>query len=80
VKRSITVFEKGDDDFIKDEFELRDICLRELQDLFSVDDENPMYDCFEITDKEAGYFKEKYNIEFDLEKYIYYLECYSADD
>jgi hypothetical protein len=75
VKRLITVFEKGDDEFLKDEIELSNPSLPELQSLFSIDSDNPMYDCFEITEKEAPYFKEKFNIQIDLNKYIYYLEC-----
>ena len=75
VKRLITVFEKGDDEFLKDEIELSSPILSELQSLFSVGSDNPMYDCFEITIKEAPYFKDRFNIQLNLEKYIYYLEC-----
>ena len=75
VKRLITVFEKDDDEFLKDEIELSNVDLSKLQVLFSVEKDNPMYDCFEITEKEAGYFREKFNINLDFENYIYYLEC-----
>jgi hypothetical protein len=75
LKRLITVFERGEDELLKDEIELPNAVLSELQSLFSVKKDNPMYDCFEITKKEANYFKDKFNISLDFEKYIYYLEC-----
>lgn len=75
LKRLITIFKKGDDESLKDEIELLCPNLSELQSLFSIDSDNPMYDCYEITEKEAPYFEDKFKIQLDLEKYIYYLEC-----
>lgn len=74
IKRVITVFEKSDE-LMKDEFELVNTDLVELQMLFSIERDNPMYDCFEITENEAEYFENKFNIHFDFEKKVYYLEC-----
>lgn len=75
IQRVITKFKKyGEEEFI-DEVILNNPSISELQKLFNVASNNPMYDCFEIKDEHLLYFKKNFGIDLDLKKNIYYLEC-----
>ena len=77
--RYITLFDKYSED-LKMEIPLpRGIDLRELQALFNEIKENPMYDCYRITPKEAPYFKNKIEHKFNFELYEYFLEASMGD-
>ena len=77
--RYITLFDKYSED-LKMEIPLpEDIDLRELQALFNEIEENPMYDCYRITPKEAPYFKNKIEHKFNFELYEYFLEASRGD-
>jgi len=76
--RTIEVYLKySTNDEIQREIKLEQVNLSELQDLFKVHKDNPMYDGWEITEKESRYFKEYFDIDFDLKKYVYFLSVYS---
>ncbi len=78
VRRYLTVFSRKNEKYIK-EIELDFFNLKEMQNLFQIDQENPMYDCYEVNEKGAAYFKDKYGIDLDLKKYFYYVECESIN-
>ena len=73
--RVIEYFEKEGDAYI-DEVVLPGILLEELQKLFNVEEDDPMYDCFPIGEKEAIFFKSYIDLEFCFDDYDYFLGCY----
>lgn len=80
LERVITIFEREEDDKYQGKIVINQIPLNVLQDQFGISSDNPMYDCYEIGEKQRKFFKEKYGIELDLDRYIYYVECYSVDE
>ncbi|MCB9024793.1 MAG: hypothetical protein H6625_00615 [Bdellovibrionaceae bacterium] len=76
LRRVVTVFNKTGDEAIVEEIELSDFDLILMQQLFSVRAENPMYDCYEITPDIGEQFRKRYGINFDFNKFIYFLEAY----
>ncbi len=77
----ITCFLKdSESEALVDEISLSsDISLGELQNVFKIEKDNPMYDCYQITECEVDYFIKSLGINFNLKKYDYYVECYSDD-
>lgn len=69
--RVITTFNKADESYLG-EFRLNEFNLSEVQRIFNVPKENPMFDCWEITEESSDYFKRK----FDFKNHIYYIEAY----
>lgn len=76
LKRVVTVFKKDGDEVVKDEIELCNLDLSSVQIIFNQLEDNPMYDCYEIRKGEENYFKERHNVNFNFNKYKYYLECH----
>jgi len=78
IRRYIGCFYRyGKDETIIEEIDLPDIPLAELQELFSVPKNNPMYDCWDITPEHVAFFQNKINIEFNFDRYEYFLETSS---
>ena len=74
VRRYISYFSKVDEAHAGD-LTLPEIELSAIQVLFKEKKENPMYDCYPITENEAGFFRNLAEISFDFEKYDYFLEA-----
>lgn len=72
--RLITWFDKQSEDF-KGQLELGEIPVEELQTLFGESSENPMYDCYPITPKNASFFQELAQQDLRFDVYNYFLEC-----
>ena len=72
--RLITWFDKQREE-LTGKLELGEIPVEKLQTLFGESSENPMYDCYPITPKNASFFQDlaKQDLRFDL--YDYFLEC-----
>ncbi|MCB1590981.1 MAG: hypothetical protein KDI90_00880 [Alphaproteobacteria bacterium] len=77
IERYIAVFNRDGfgDEFLVQELPLPDIPLLELQKLFSIAGDNPMYDCYPITIANVSFFKKWVDQEFNFERYEYFLEC-----
>ncbi|MCB1682694.1 MAG: hypothetical protein H6858_04715 [Rhodospirillales bacterium] len=76
VVRLIRYFEKEGDDLVGEISLPQDkLNLGELQKLFHIPSENPMYDCYRITNQNVKFFQNLIRHEFDFEKYEYFFEC-----
>ncbi len=71
--RIIRYYDKTND-YVVDEIVLPEIPLEQLQLLFNVDIENPMYDCFPIDEEKESFFKEYVDVSFLFDNFEYYLE------
>lgn len=74
VRRFISYFNKTNEKHVGD-IDLIYVDLSTIQVLFNQNIENPMYDSYPITPKEAVFFTELARISFDFEKYDYFLEA-----
>lgn len=74
VRRSIEFFEINSDR-LAGEIPLGPTKLEELQRLFGQPDDDPMYDVYAITSKEAEYFERHHSITFEFLRYEYFLAC-----
>lgn len=75
VIRYLRLYEKDPGDDLVGEVELPDIDLREMQMIYGVDQNNPMFDCWRV-EKHHNEFLEKYiNIRVDFERYDYFIEA-----
>ena len=75
IKRVIYCFDKKSEKLIK-EIELKDISLTILQEIFGINSNNPMFDCYQITFENRKCFEKHINETLDLSKYNYYVEAY----
>lgn len=73
MSRIIRYFDKTSESFV-DEIVLPEIPLEQLQQLFNVDLENPMYDSFPIDEQKESFFKDYVDVEFLFDNFDYYLE------
>ena len=72
--RVIRWFDKIGDDFRGEKF-LPDIPVVELKKIYPNTWADPlMYDCYDIAEKEADFFKQYVDIEFEFDKYEYFSE------
>ena len=72
MSRVIRYFDKVDESYI-DEV-LLDVPLVLLQELFGVDADNPMYDCYPIGETHEAFFKNYSEINFNFDRFEYFLE------
>ena len=72
MSRVIRYFDKVDESYI-DEV-LLDVPLASLQELFGVDADNPMYDCYPIEKAQEAFFKTYSKINFNFDRFEYFLE------
>lgn len=77
IERIISVFSKKDENLVK-EINIDHINLEVLQDIFKpkADDYELRY-VYQIGIAEALHFKKIIEIEFDFDKYVYQLDCFS---
>ena len=72
--RSLTWFDKRNDEWVG-EVRLRGVKLPQLQKLFAVPSDNPMYDCFKLEKKHATLVQKWSGVPIDLKRYDYFVEC-----
>ena len=73
-RRYLRWYEKVGDAAIRDE-DLEGINLKELQCLFNVPSDNPMYDCWEVNKEHLRVLQSHVRHSIDLEKYDYFVEA-----
>lgn len=74
VHRFLRWFEKEGEDLVGEKL-LNNVNIQELQTLFNIESNNPMYDCYLIENKEQfDYLQNKFNIKTNNKLYDYYLE------
>lgn len=75
IDRVLRWFEKEGDDLVGEEV-INNINLKHLQNLFKIDPENPMYDCYSVESAEQiNYMQSLLNFELDTKSYDYFVEC-----
>jgi len=72
MSRVIRYFDKVDESYI-DEV-LLDVPLVLLQELFGINADNPMYDCYPIARTQEAFFKKYCEINFNFDRFDYFLE------
>jgi hypothetical protein len=72
--RSLTWFDKRNDEWVG-EVRLRSAKLPQLQKLFGVSSDNPMYDCFKVEKKHVPLIEKWSGVPILLNKYDYFVEC-----
>jgi hypothetical protein len=78
VVRLIEWYEKQGDRLLG-EATLKDIALSDLQTLFKVSSDNPMYECYPIGSVQVEFLQSKLDHRIDLEQSDYYLSCYREE-
>lgn len=73
IRRLISVYDKKTEKHVCN-YELAGFKLKEVQILFNQPPNDPMYYCYNITKKEAQYFRKKYGRRFHFRKREYFLE------
>jgi len=73
VRRLIYVFEKKTEKFIR-AYELTSFNLKEVQKVFNQKSKDPMFYAYQITEKEAPYFRRKFGRRFHFRKREYFLD------
>ncbi|MEO8900151.1 MAG: hypothetical protein ABI488_01040 [Polyangiaceae bacterium] len=63
------------DDSLAGESVLAKASLPELQDLFGVDRDNPMYDCFPVDAKHVQYLQSLVAVPIELARFAYFVEA-----
>ena len=79
VRRLIRYFDKKADPLLG-EIDFPEVSLRKLQQMFNIPESNPMYDCYIIEGANAEFFMNLTGKKFDLEKYVYFLECDAIEE
>ncbi len=75
VSRVLRWFEKEGDDLIGEKM-IDNISLEQLQKMFGIDSENPMYDCYPVESAEQiNYLQNLLNFDLDTKSYDYFIEC-----
>lgn len=72
MSRVIRYFNKVDESYVDDV--LIDVPLILLQELFGIEADNPMYDCYPIGKTQEAFFKKYSEINFDFDRFEYFLE------
>jgi hypothetical protein len=77
VKRIISIFNKNDETLV-DEIVLYSLDLDKLKEIFKpTADDQSMYFVYMIKKEEANELKKYLDIDFDFEKYLYQLDCFT---
>jgi len=76
IRRYISWYEKEGDNFIADE-DMNNIELKDLQQLFNVPKDNPMYDCWPIKEQHILILQKHINHNINLQKHDYFVEATS---
>lgn len=76
LKREIQYFNKADES-LAGEAELAPIELSILQNYFETDADDPIFDTYQLEPVDATFLKPYTTLEFDFEKYDYWLAAYT---
>ena len=75
VNRVLRWFDREGDDLVGEKI-ISNVDLEDLQQLFKIDPENPMYDCYPVESAEQlSYLQNLLNFGLDTESYDYFVEC-----
>lgn len=74
VVRKVRWFAKDEDPLIGEAI-LSDASLTELQVLFHQSADNPMFDCYPISEHQMVYLQQHIEPEMNLTQFDYFLEC-----
>lgn len=75
VKRVVRWYAKHGDNFVGEKV-LDNVKLSNLQQLFKINSDNPMYDCYPIVSLEQKkYIEINFNIKLNTNLYEYFMEC-----
>lgn len=77
-RRILRWYEKNWDTSIGDE-DLNAISLNELQNLFDVPSDNPMYDCWEVKEEHSEILQKYVHHLIDLNEFDYFVEATSIE-
>ncbi len=78
IVRSIELFDIETEELVS-EIVLEHVNLDEIRSLYGLTSSNPVYHDYEISPNHAKYYSNKYNIEFDFNKFDYFLSCYTVE-
>lgn len=73
IVRKLRGYEKNGDALIL-EIKLPPLDISYLQNLFGIDKDNPMYDAYEVHEKQKIVLEKYITEEIDLDRYDYFLE------
>ena len=76
VERQVICFDKQTEELVQ-ELPLRGITLRQLQELFNVSSDDPLYDGFRIEPWHAEQLQAFLSEKLDLEHHDCFLDCYT---
>jgi hypothetical protein len=79
IVRLVSFYSKGGD-FPAGKHRLEGIRVSELQSMFGIAPENPMYDVYPVGPDQARHLQRFVKEAIDLEKYDYFVECYGPRD
>jgi hypothetical protein len=75
INRVLRWFEKEGENLIGQKT-IDNISLEQLQKLFSIDSQNPMYDCYLVeSDEQINYLQNLLDFQLDTQSYDYLVEC-----
>ncbi len=77
--RTLAWYEKEPGNRFVEETELKGADLVSLQQLFGVAYEDPMYDCYPVASIHLAQLQHYVDVDIDLGKYEYFVECRSAE-
>jgi hypothetical protein len=76
LKREIQYFTKADESLVG-EVELAPIELSALQKYFEAEQDDPIFDMYQIEPVDVAFFKPYTHLEFDFEQYDYWLAAFT---
>lgn len=80
VERVLRWFEKKESNLVGEKV-LDNIKIEQLQHLFKISPDNPMYDCYPVeTSEQIEYFQKLLNFQLDPQSYEYFIECDAASN
>jgi hypothetical protein len=75
INRVLRWFEKEGENLIGQKT-IDNISLEQLQKLFGIDSQNPMYDCYLVeSDEQINYLQSLLDFQLDTQSYDYLVEC-----
>lgn len=78
-KYIIMVFRKDRDGTFVTQYSINRLTLNDLQSLFGIDESNPMFDCYLVTEAQRTSIEKDIGIRLNLAQFDYEVSCESAD-
>jgi len=75
IKRVLRWYQKNPGDELVGEAEMQEVSLTDLQKLFEIQLDDPMYECYPVTQKHIEYLRQHIDAEIDITKHDYFVEC-----